>query len=424
MSEPTVCTDPRTGERVIRIDHPSGLTVYLWPKPGNQSSYAVCAARYGSIDNRFEIDGTLREVPAGIAHYLEHKLFENEDCDAFQQYAKTGASANAFTSFDKTAYLFSCTGAIGPSLEILLRLVQTPWFTEENVEKERGIIAQEIRMYEDSPGSRVFSNLLRCMYSRHPVRTDIAGTVESIAAITPELLYSCYHAFYNLHNMVLAVAGNVTPEEVTEAADRLLKPAPPFTLARTDPEEPPEVAVPRITEKMEVAAPLFYYGYKLPVSGTRAPDAPLSTGLAALLELLAGHASPLYARLLAEGLINQKFGMEVFDGPGYAALLFGGESRDPEAVATAIRQEAERMSREGIDPAAFTAVRNALYGDALMSLSETEDCGDALVGAHFRGESPFADIEAAAALTKEAVEALLPLLDPDKTVLSVIEPLE
>lgn len=423
MNDRTLITDPRTGEQVTRIDHSSGLTIYVWPKEGYQSCYAVCGARYGSIDTVFDMGGVRTEVPAGIAHYLEHKLFENEDCDAFQQYARTGASANAFTSFDKTAYVFSCTGAIGPSLEILLRLVQNPWFTEENVEKERGIIGQEIRMYEDSPGWRVFFNLLRCMYSRHPVRTDIAGTVESIAAITPELLYGCYNAFYNLHNMVLAAAGRVTAEEIEEAADRLLKPAAPFTLARADAEEPAGVAAPFISEKMEVAAPLFYYGYKLPAAGTGTQSAAESAALGALLELLAGHASPLYTRLLAQGLINQKFGMEVFDGPGYAALLFTGESRDPAAVAAALREEVERVRREGFDPDAFIAVRNALYGDAIMSLSEVEDCGDALMNAHFRGEDPFAGIGAAAALTREAVEALLPLLDPERTVLSVVEPI-
>ena len=423
MNTKTEYIDSRTGERVTRIDHFTGLTIYVWPKKGYQSCYAVCGTRYGSVDTVFDIGGVRTEVPAGIAHYLEHKLFENEDCDAFQQYAKTGASANAFTSFDKTAYLFSCTGEIGPSLEILLRLVQNPWFTEENVEKERGIIGQEIKMYEDSPGWRVFFNLLRCMYSRHPVRTDIAGTVESIAAITPQLLYGCYNAFYNLHNMVLAAVGNLTPEEIEEAADRLLKPAAPFTLARADAGEPAEVATPFVTEKMEVAAPLFYFGYKLPVAGAGCLNAADSAAFGALLELLAGHASPLYTRLLAEGLINPKFGMEVFDGPGYAALLFTGESRDPAAVAAAIREEAARVSREGFDPDAVIAVRNALYGDAVMSLSEVEDCGDALMNAHFRGEGPFAEIDAAASLTKEAVEALLPLLDPEKTALSVIEPL-
>ena len=415
--------NPRTGESVTRIDHPSGLTIYVWPKPGYQSHYAVFGTHYGSIDTVFDIDGVRTEVPAGIAHYLEHKLFENEDCDAFARYAKTGANANAFTTFDRTAYLFSGTGDITPSLEILLDFVQNPYFTEATVEKERGIIGQEIRMYDDTPGWRVFFNLLRTMYQTHPVRTDIAGTVESIAKITPELLYGCYNAFYNLNNMVLSVAGNVTVEQVLAVADRLLKPAPAFGLSRADVGEPEEVAAPVIEQKMAVAAPLFYFGFKHPVAGTGFVSPKEGLAADALLEMLAGHSSPLYTRLMKDGLINHSFGMELFDGPGYAAFLFGGESRDPEAVAAAICDEVDRLRREGLDPDAFEAVRNALYGSAIMALNDVEDCGDALMNGHFRKLTPFEELEAAAALTIEDVEALLAhSLNRDRTVLSVIRP--
>lgn len=424
MNKHTTFTCARTGEQVTRIDHTSGLTIYVWPKPSYQSSYAVFGTHYGSIDTVFDIDGVRTEVPAGIAHYLEHKLFENEDCDAFERYAATGANANAFTTFDRTAYLFSCTGNIAPSLEILLDFVQKPYFTDATVEKERGIIGQEIRMYDDTPGWRVFFNLLRTMYQKHPVRTDIAGTVESIAKITPELLYGCYNAFYNLHNMVLSVAGNVTPAEVEAVADRLLKPAADWDFSRVDAEEPDAVAAPRIEQKMAVAAPLFYFGYKLPCHGVGSIGAKESAAADALIDLLAGHASPLYTRLMQEGLINQSFGAELFDGPGYAAILFGGESRDPDAVAAAIAEEAERLRCEGIDLDAFEAVRNALYGTAVMSLNDVETCGDVLMNGHFSGQAPFEDVEAAATLTIEDVTALLQrAFSPDHTVLSVISPM-
>ena len=183
--------DQRTGERCVRIDHPSGLPIFVCPKPGYQSAYAVFAVKYGSVDTAFVENGREVEVPAGIAHYLEHKLFENEDCDAFQRYARTGASANAYTSFERTAYLFSCTERLEESLEILLDFVQRPYFTEETVKKEQGIIGHEIRMCEDSPNRRVLFNLLKALYHECPVRIDIAGTVESIAEIRPELLYGC-----------------------------------------------------------------------------------------------------------------------------------------------------------------------------------------------------------------------------------------
>lgn len=423
MSDRTLFTNARTNESVTRIDHPSGLTIYVWPKEGYQSHYAVFGTNYGSIDAAFMLDGKHTEVPAGIAHYLEHKLFENEDCDAFQRYAATGADANAFTSFERTAYLFSGTGDITPSLEILLDFVQAPYFTDETVEKERGIIGQEIRMYDDAPGWRVFFNLLRSMYQTHPVRTDIAGTVESIAEITPALLYGCYNAFYNLHNMVLAVAGNVTVEQVLAVADRLLKPAPPWNLTRPDPHEPCEVGTPRIEESMTVAAPLFYFGFKHPMSGTAPLTAKEAIAGSALLEILAGHSSPLYTRLMKDGLINHSFGMELFDGPGYAAFLFGGESRDPDAVTAAICDEADRLRREGIDPAAFEAVRNALYGSAVMALNDVESCGDQLMNGHFRNLTPFEEVEATAALTLRDVEEMLAhSLNRERTVLSIIRP--
>lgn len=422
MNKHTAIINERTGEKVVRIDHASGLTVYVAPKEGYQTHYAVFGTRYGSIDTVFDISGRRTEVPAGIAHYLEHKLFENEDCDAFVRYAKTGASANAYTSFDRTAYLFSGSGDIVPSLEILLDFVQKPYFTEATVEKERGIIGQEIRMYDDSPGWRVFFNLLQAMYTVHPVRTDIAGTVESIAQITPELLYGCYNAFYNLHNMVLAVTGNVTVEQVEQVADRLLIPAPEWQLSPAAIDEPDTVAQSRVEQTMAVAQPLFYFGYKWPqAGGNLTPTETVAANV--LLELLAGHSSPLYTRLMEQGLINTGFGMELFNGPGYAGLMFAGESRDPDAVAAAIRDEAARLCREGVDEAAFTAVRNAIYGAYVMDLNDVEELGGLLMNSHFRGCDPFADMEAAAALTPADVMAVATaVLDPQKTVLSVIRP--
>lgn len=418
-----VIEHPRTGETCVRIDHASGLPIFVWSKPGYQSSYAVFATKYGSIDNEFEVNGKTIEVPAGIAHYLEHKLFESEDGDAFQKYAKTGASANAYTSFDRTAYLFTCTGDITPSLEILLDFVQQPYFTKETVQKEQGIIAQEIQMCNDSPGRRVLYNLLRGMYHRHPIRIDIAGTLESIAQITPELLYDCYHTFYNLRNMVLAVAGNVTVEQVLAVADRLLKPAGNFNMQRVMPDEPREVVTNKVEEVMPVAAPLFYLGFKRPVT-----DVVFATGTEAaaaeiLLELVAGKSSKLYARLMQEGLINQKFGAEFFDGPGYGIWLFAGESKDPEAVSRAIQQEIDQIRQHGFDQSDFEAARNALYGRMVSGMNDVENCGDMLVSDYFSGREPFGFLNAAAEVRPQDVQALLAdNLFPEQGTLSVIRP--
>ena len=198
------------GEHFNQFKHKSGLTVIFYPKKGYSKTYAVIATNYGSIDNTFIPfgQGETITVPGGIAHYLEHKLFEGEDKNAFERYAKTGANANAFTSFDTTAYLFSCTENFEESLEILLDFVYSPYFTKENVDKERGIIGQEIRMYDDNSDWQVFFGVLQAAYHNHPLKDDIAGTIDSIEKITPELLYSCYNNFYNPSEMEICLCGS------------------------------------------------------------------------------------------------------------------------------------------------------------------------------------------------------------------------
>ena len=244
----------RAGDSYYKIDHPSGLTVYVYPKEGYNSAYAIIGTKYGSVNTCFSLDGGEKiTVPDGIAHYLEHKLFESEDGDAFARYAKTGASANAYTSFEKTCYLFSCTDKFDESFEILLDFVQSPYFTAETVAKEQGIIGQEIKMYDDSPDWRVMFNMLEKMYHHHPVKIDIAGTVESIAEITAEKLYQCYNTFYNLNNMALCVAGNVTVEQVLKTCDRMLKPCEKHTIENFFEDEPYEIVEPYVEQNFRSA---------------------------------------------------------------------------------------------------------------------------------------------------------------------------
>ena len=408
MSNWQTITCKHTGERCFYLLHRSGLPIYVWPKEGYASSYAVFATNYGAIDTAY-LDpktGKAVEVPAGIAHYLEHKLFENEECDAFERYAKTGANANAYTSFDHTAYLFSCTQQVTDSLEILLDFVQDPYFTEQTVEKERGIIGQEIRMCEDSPARTVFCNLLTALYHRHPVRIDIAGTVESIAEITPELLYGCYYGFYNLHNMVLSVAGNVTCEQVEEVADRLLKPSDTNVPKRVCVEDPLSVAQSRVEVRMPISEPLFYLGYKvLPENATDVcyESATETAAATVLQELLGGKGNALYADLMRRGLINGSFELEYFDGPGYGAWILGGESADPDAVCEAFRAEVARLCREGISQDEFEAARNAVYGRMVSQLDNVEACGDLVIGAHLAAQSPFAILDEVATLDIQSV---------------------
>ena len=404
--------------------HPSGLRVFLYPKEKSSTTYAIFSTKYGSIDSCFQRsdEPAPETVPEGIAHYLEHKLFESEDGDAFQRYAETGASANAYTSFENTSYLFSCTDRLYDSLEILLDFVQSPYFTEETVRKEQGIIGQEIKMYDDDPQWRVMFNYLRAMYHAHPIRQDIAGTVESIAQIIPDHLYRCYRTFYNLHNMAFVLAGSFDVDRVCQLLDRMLKPCDPVTVRRVFPAEPAFVARPRVEEALSVALPLFQFGYKLPGTAPRGEKDLAAAEV--LLEVLASEASPLFRRLLDSGLVNESsFASEFFEGEGYATLMFGGESNDPEAVAAAITEELLRLRREGIDPAAFERSRRSLYGQNLAALNSTASIANAILSLTFKGRELFSYIHALAGITVADVEQFLAGLPLEQQVLSIVKPL-
>ena len=241
------------GDAYYEVRHQTGLTILVYPKPGYSTSYAVIGTNYGSIDDALKVKGGEEKVlPWGTAHFLEHKLFESEELDAFERFAETGASANAYTTFDRTCYLFSCSSNFRKNLEILLDFVQHPYFTQQTVEKEQGIIGQEIRMYLDEPGWQVLFNLLRSLYHKHPVKVDIAGTEESISHISADLLYECYESFYNLNNMVLACAGNVTVDEVLDICDACLKETPEVFVERPDKGEPADIVQPSIAQAFAV----------------------------------------------------------------------------------------------------------------------------------------------------------------------------
>ncbi len=415
-------THPLIGDTIYMDTHPSGLTVLVWPVEGACSAYGVFATRYGSVYNTLpRPDGSTETVPEGIAHYLEHKLFESEEGDAFTRFAETGANANAYTSFDRTAYLFQATDNILPSLDILLDFVRHPYFTEETVQKEQGIIGQEIRMCEDSPDRRVLFNLLQGMYHTHPVRVDIAGTVESISHITPDLLYRCYHNYYDMHNMVLAVAGRITPDQVWEAVNKQIPAAAPYPAATFACDEPESVPQTLVEDAMPVAAPLFYLGYKEPAQATTADSL---AGARIIIELLAGKSTPLYSELMEKGLINDEFGAEYFSGPGFGVWLFGGESADATAVREALSAQLRSYQQEGVDPALFEAVRRGVYGRLVAGLDDPSTCGELIMGNVLEGIAPLAELDALASLTVEDINAQLRRrLVAENSTLSVVNPL-
>lgn len=423
--ERKIVKNERTGEQYTYVKHPTGLDIYIWKMEGYSTTYALFGTKYGSINTKFKTkdEPDFITVPNGIAHYLEHKLFENEDCDVFSLYAKTGASANAYTSFGKTCYLFSCTDNVYESLEILLKFVQDPYFTPENVQKEQGIIGQEIRMYDDNASWRVFFNMLQGVYFNHPVKIDIAGTVESIAEINADLLYKCYYTFYNLNNMVLSVAGNIDEDKVLELCDKLLKQGGNPELETAFEDEPDTVCKKEVVQQLEVAIPIFNIGFKAkPESGIDMVKAEIETNFA--LSLVAGNSSELYKRLCDDGLINTSFSTEVFCGDGYFCSIFGGESRDPRLVRDKIIEEINRCKKEGLDERRFNIVKKSYYGGLIHDLGFAENIATTMLNAGMEKLSAFDFIETVAAVTFEDVSRRLETqFNAENVTLSIIEPI-
>lgn len=410
------------GEGYYSIDHKSGLKIYVYPKEDYASSYAVFGTKYGSIDTRFKRSDKedFTEIPAGTAHFLEHKLFESEELDAFQRYAKTGASANAYTSFDRTCYLFTCTGNFNENFRILLDFVRHPYFTEETVQKEQGIIGQEIDMYKDSPEWECLFNMLDAMYVNHPVKIDIAGTKQSISEITADMLFSCYGTFYNLSNMALAVAGNITVEDVLEIADELLAADEDVTVERAFLDEPETVVENYVEEYLPVATPMFAFGYKEKI------DSPEKTteeeiAMSIVLDVLAGQMSQFYRGLLDEGLVNNTFSTEYFNGHNYAVSLFSGESTDPVALAERIKERVAQLKKNGIAEYEFEVVRKKQYGKTVRAFSDIDTLANGLVVSHFENEELFSEFEIIKNMKLSFVnEMLLKSFDEKTAVLSVV----
>ena len=424
--EKKIIRNERTGEQYTYVKHSTGLDIFIWKMEDYSTTHALFGTKYGSINTKFKTkdEPDFITVPNGIAHYLEHKLFENEDCDVFKLYAKTGASANAYTSFDKTAYLFSCTDNVYESLEILLSFVQNPYFTEETVQKEQGIIGQEIRMYDDNAGWRVFFNMLGGLYHNHPVKIDIAGTVESIAEINADLLYKCYYTFYNLNNMVLSIAGNIDEDKVLEMCDKLLKQGGNPELVTAFEDEPETVCKKEVVQKLEIAMPMFHVGFKAkPEKGIEAVRAEIETNF--VLSLLADESSDFYKKLYDDGIINTSFSSEVFMGDGYFCSIFAGESRNPRLVRDKIIDEINRCKKEGLDEERFNIIKKSYYGALIRDLNDAEAIATIMLNAGMEKLSAFDVIESVAAVTFEDVQKRLEKqFNTENVTLSIIEPLD
>ncbi len=419
-----IIQNARLGEQYYSYTLDNGLTILVYPMAGKKGVYALLGAKIGSTTRDFSLDGRPVAVPAGIAHFLEHKLFENETEDAFDLFAKTGASANAYTSFDKTCYLFSASINIEESLRTLIQFVTRPHFTDETVAKEQGIIGQEIKMYDDNADWALSTMSLQSLYQLHPVRDDIAGTVESIAQITPTLLYDCYNAFYRPENMVLSIAGSVDPAQVLAICEEEYHTvaAPTETVLRAAVPEPDEIAHSFLERKMEVFAPQFCLAYK-----ERPYDAATRTkqelGGRMILELVAGETSALYRRLYDEGLLNDTFDTSVLDDEDYLCVTFSGETDDPHATAAAIRAELEQLQAAGFDPERFEETRRAMYGAMLCGLDSIESTATKMLYAAFKDATVYDIIDETELITQAEVEAQMrAMFRSDKSALAVVWP--
>ena len=415
----------RIGESVYRETLPNGLQICVVPKTGYAKKYAFFATRYGGMDTRFCLDGKWLDTPAGIAHYLEHKMFDTKEGNALQELAKNGAEPNAFTSNAMTGYYFDSTDHFEENLKILLSFVSVPYFTEESVAKEQGIIGQEIRMIEDNPDWQIYTRMLNALYVNSPARTSIAGTVESISHITAETLYDCHKAFYTPSNMILTVVGDVDPIHVVDLAKRILPREGGPEILRDYGEEPETVAEKETTLSMEVSCPQFLVGFKC-----RPAENGIDFMRTALIgdmacDILLGDSSPLYQRLYEQELINSSFGGSFEMMPGIAYLYAGGDSRDARTVAAEIKKEAARLAREGIDEDFYQRIRRASFGANIQGLNSFENIAVSLTEGYFHGYDPFRFVQAFDTITKADIAAFLrDNITEERSVLSEIVPNE
>lgn len=331
----------------------SGAKCYIIPKEGYIEKQAIVAFNYGSADSG--------AYPDGIAHFMEHKLFEDKEVNVFEQFVRHGGDVNAFTNYTNTAYYFTCTDNFEQNFKTLLNFVQTPYFTEENVEKEKGIITQEINMYNDDPFWRGYIKLMELLYHANPVRDDIAGTEESISKITDKMLYECYEKYYNPGNMAVICVGDIEPNEVTDIAEALIKKKSKYEQKKSYPEEQDMVKGNREEVCMSLSMPLFNIGFK---------DANLAQDIAVrmaagkiAIDLIAGEGSDLYEKLYSSNLIDDSFSSDYAASSFYGYGIISGVSDSPDSVYEAVNSTCETFGKNGFSDKDFYRIRNKHMGN-------------------------------------------------------------
>ena len=407
----------------------NGLTIMIIPKKGIQKKYAIWATNYGSIDNKFVVPGEteVTEVPEGIAHYLEHKMFEQESGkNSLDTLTELGVDANAYTTTNHTAYLFECTDNFYPALDELMDYVQHPYFTDENVEKEKGIISQEIMMYDDYPEWVVYMNAIRCMYEKNPIKIDIAGTVESIKEIDKEVLYKCYNTFYNLSNMVMCVVGDFVPENLLdEIKKRIVKNEKNLgEIKRVREEEPEKIVKKEIEQTMEVSMPLFVIGIKDKTLCVEDKENIIKKHIAieVLLNILIGKSSKTYKKLYEQGMIMAEPYFEYEFDKTYAHIAITGQSKEPKKVLEAVQSKINEYKEKGLDEDHFKRIKNMIYGGYIKEYNDVAQIGRMFISDYFKGINSFDYLENFSQVTKEYAENVLKeVFKEDKMVISTIK---
>ncbi|MGN1301268.1 MAG: EF-P 5-aminopentanol modification-associated protein YfmH [Clostridia bacterium] len=407
----------------------NGLTIMIMPKKGIQKKYVIWATNYGSIDNKFIVPGEneVTEVPEGVAHYLEHKMFEQESGkNSLDTLTQLGVDANAYTTTNHTAYLFECTDNFYPALDELMDYVQHPYFTDENVEKEKGIISQEIMMYDDYPEWVVYMNAIRSMYEKNPITIDIAGTVDSIKAIDKEVLYKCYNTFYNLSNMVMCVVGDFVPEElVEEIKKRIVKNEKSLgEIKRIREEEPAKIVRKEISAEMEVSMPLFVIGIKdtnLSEKEDKESVVKKHIAIEILLNMLIGKSSKTYKGLYEQGIIMSEPYLEYEFEKTYAHVAITGQSKEPKKVLEAICNQIKRYKEDDLDEEHFNRIKNMIYGGYIKEYNDVAAIGRMFISDYFKGINSFDYLENFSQVTKEYAENILKeVFKEENMVISIV----
>ena len=414
-------------ETMYQYTHKSGLQAFVIPKKGYSKKYATFATHFGSINSEFIIPGTNQplKVPDGVAHFLEHKLFDQKDGSVMDKFAKLGSNPNAYTGFNQTVYLFSCTELFQENFTLLLNYVQNPYITEESVEKEKGIIGQEIKMYEDNPNWRAFFNLLKAMYKQNPVRADIAGTIESIGRINKDTLYKCYNTFYDPSNMVILIVGDVDPVQAFEMVENgIVKEKGSGDIKRIFPKEESGINESFVEQALAVSLPLFQMGFKEIQFNPRGKYSLMyETAVKLLLNMIMGKSSELYDRLYTEGLINNTFETDYTIEENYAFSIFGGESQNPERVRSLISDEIRAIQARGLDETVYERIKKAMKGRFLKQLNSVEGISHMFIPAYFKSANMFDYYDVYDKISfKYVKDTFLRHFDLDRLVLSVVKP--